>query len=363
MGHRFPRCSGCRVRSPSKAVGRLEASRGDARPHAQPGGGPELRTEYAAASDRYVAARNKLGDAVPRDDSAGGMPVRVKCLHAVRAPPGDARQPDQRGSPSASSRCRVPLRASPSRTPDARRGRRCRHELSAAAGRRTGGGRRPAPPGTADHHAPGRRRRRHRPPERRRVGAHAVVHRQVRGPLGGAGRRAHPHPARRQRCATPPTETASSTAYGRAGVEAEVLSGDAEARTSFLGATAGTGGAACTVVLDIGGGSTEFILGSSAPEAMTSRQLGCVRLTERAMTSDPPSSQDLLGALTVVDAELGAVEALRSAPCEHAHRRRRHHDDGRRAAPRLSDLRGRCDPPRLRSGRRRCAASRMSWRP
>ena len=67
----------------NKAVGRLEASgvmndlndalRSD----------PELAAEYAAASDRFVAARNRLGAPVPRDDSAGGMPVRVKCLHTL----------------------------------------------------------------------------------------------------------------------------------------------------------------------------------------------------------------------------------------------------------------------------------------
>ncbi|MBW3654373.1 MAG: DUF501 domain-containing protein [Actinobacteria bacterium] len=45
----------------------------------------QTAAEYAAASDRYVAARNQLGPRVPRDDSAGGMPVRVKCLHTLYA--------------------------------------------------------------------------------------------------------------------------------------------------------------------------------------------------------------------------------------------------------------------------------------
>lgn len=96
----------------------------------------------------------------------------------------------------------------------------------------------------------------------------------------------------------------------RAGVDAEVLTGDQEARTSFTGATAGARGEAPYLVLDIGGGSTEFILGSSGPEAMTSRQLGCVRLTERCINTDPPTSQDLRGAMAVVDEELSAVEQL-----------------------------------------------------
>ena len=96
----------------------------------------------------------------------------------------------------------------------------------------------------------------------------------------------------------------------RAGIEAEVLSGDEEAQTAFLGATAGSGGDAPYLVLDIGGGSTELILGTTGPEAMTSRQLGCVRLTERAIFEDPPSPADLERAQAVIDAELDAVEAL-----------------------------------------------------
>ena len=96
----------------------------------------------------------------------------------------------------------------------------------------------------------------------------------------------------------------------RTGVPAEVLTGDQEARTAFLGATASVGGEPPFLVLDIGGGSTEFILGSAGPEAMTSRQLGCVRLTERAITSDPPSTHDLQTATAVIEAELDAVEEL-----------------------------------------------------
>ena len=46
---------------------------------------PVLATDYAAASRRYVAARDRLGGPLPRGDSAGGMPARVKCLHALYA--------------------------------------------------------------------------------------------------------------------------------------------------------------------------------------------------------------------------------------------------------------------------------------
>ncbi|HWH31956.1 MAG TPA: Ppx/GppA phosphatase family protein [Egibacteraceae bacterium] len=95
-----------------------------------------------------------------------------------------------------------------------------------------------------------------------------------------------------------------------AGIDAEVLSGAEEARTAFRGATASLDAPAPFLVLDIGGGSTEFILGTTRPEADTSRQLGCVRLTERCLGGDPPAAAQLDEARAVVDAELDAVEAL-----------------------------------------------------
>lgn len=69
----------------SKEVGRLEASGVMQDLNRRLQEEPELSAEYAAASDRYVAARNRLGEPVPRNDSAGGMPVRVKCLHTLYA--------------------------------------------------------------------------------------------------------------------------------------------------------------------------------------------------------------------------------------------------------------------------------------
>ena len=69
----------------NKAVGRLEASGVMSTLTQRLHEDEELAEEYAAASQRYVAARNELGEPVPRDDSAGGMPVRVKCLHTLYA--------------------------------------------------------------------------------------------------------------------------------------------------------------------------------------------------------------------------------------------------------------------------------------
>ena len=96
----------------------------------------------------------------------------------------------------------------------------------------------------------------------------------------------------------------------RAGVSAEVLTGEQEARTAFLGATAAVEGTPPYLVLDIGGGSTELIVGTTGPEAMTSRQLGCVRLTERCLVSDPPTPEELDAAVAVIDAELDAVDRI-----------------------------------------------------
>jgi exopolyphosphatase/guanosine-5'-triphosphate,3'-diphosphate pyrophosphatase len=95
-----------------------------------------------------------------------------------------------------------------------------------------------------------------------------------------------------------------------AGVDAEVLSGQEEARTAFAGAVSSVHGMAPFLVLDIGGGSTEFILGTDEPEAETSRQIGCVRLTERCVRHDPPAPDDLAAVDAAVDRELDAVANL-----------------------------------------------------
>jgi exopolyphosphatase / guanosine-5'-triphosphate,3'-diphosphate pyrophosphatase len=96
----------------------------------------------------------------------------------------------------------------------------------------------------------------------------------------------------------------------RAGVEAEVLSGEQEAATAFLGATVAVAAAAPTLVLDIGGGSTELIVGTDGPAHMVSRQLGCVRLTERCLVDDPPTPAQIEAAIDLIDDELRAAEEV-----------------------------------------------------
>ena len=79
------------------------------------------------------------------------------------------------------------------------------------------------------------------------------------------------------------------------GVDARTISGDEEARLTFLGATAGRNDDRDTVVIDIGGGSTEYVVGRPAEEPTfhTSTQMGSVRFTERFLKSDPPGEHEL----------------------------------------------------------------------
>jgi exopolyphosphatase/guanosine-5'-triphosphate,3'-diphosphate pyrophosphatase len=73
------------------------------------------------------------------------------------------------------------------------------------------------------------------------------------------------------------------------GVDAEVLTGQAEAAAAYRGATAGLADDRPTLVVDIGGGSTELILGDGATaRASVSLDIGCVRLFERHLHGDPP---------------------------------------------------------------------------
>ncbi len=79
-----------------------------------------------------------------------------------------------------------------------------------------------------------------------------------------------------------------------AGLEPRVISGDEEARLVYLSAWRDFGGAGPLAVLDVGGGSTEFIVGEGpAPRAHTSLQVGAVRLTERHVRNDPPAALEL----------------------------------------------------------------------
>jgi exopolyphosphatase/pppGpp-phosphohydrolase len=94
----------------------------------------------------------------------------------------------------------------------------------------------------------------------------------------------------------------------RLGVEPEVVSGDVEAALSFDGAVRHlrTPPDLPVLVVDIGGGSTELILGTSAPEAADSMDIGSVRLHERHLHSDPPTAAEVAACLADIDAHLDA---------------------------------------------------------
>jgi exopolyphosphatase/guanosine-5'-triphosphate,3'-diphosphate pyrophosphatase len=103
----------------------------------------------------------------------------------------------------------------------------------------------------------------------------------------------------------------------RFGIDARIISGDEEARLTFAGATAErTAGGDPLLVLDIGGGSTEFVVGRAGedPDFHASTQAGSVRQTERHITNDPPAPSEV-GALSqavreIVEAQI--PEAVRS---------------------------------------------------
>ena len=94
---------------------------------------------------------------------------------------------------------------------------------------------------------------------------------------------------------------------GILGVRPIVLDGPAEARATFLGATRELSSAR-TLVVDIGGGSTEIVVGAGeAIESAVSLDIGSVRLTERFLRGDPPSAAEISACTEHVDSLLAPV--------------------------------------------------------
>ncbi|GLZ39836.1 Ppx/GppA phosphatase family protein [Actinokineospora sp. NBRC 105648] len=106
------------------------------------------------------------------------------------------------------------------------------------------------------------------------------------------------------------------------GVSAEVISGDEEARLSFVGAVGDLPPEdGPFLVVDVGGGSTELVLGTwdgvkAQVEAARSVDIGCVRITERALRSDPPTADEVAEARAlaadVLDEAFAAVPVSRA---------------------------------------------------
>jgi exopolyphosphatase / guanosine-5'-triphosphate,3'-diphosphate pyrophosphatase len=92
------------------------------------------------------------------------------------------------------------------------------------------------------------------------------------------------------------------------GTTPELLGGEEEGRLSFLGATSDLDPAdGPFLVADIGGGSTEFVVGTTEPEGVLSTDIGCVRITEKFLHSDPPAAEELSQAFDIVRGHLDDV--------------------------------------------------------
>lgn len=117
-------------------------------------------------------------------------------------------------------------------------------------------------------------------------------------------------------CATSATRDAGNSAVftegvrRRLGVELEVLSGDEEAALVYAGAISGLGsgsGSAAAepvLVVDIGGGSTELVLGQDGPRESVSMNIGSVRLHERHLHTDPPTADQVAACVADIDRHL-----------------------------------------------------------
>src|SRR5262249_28512775 len=100
------------------------------------------------------------------------------------------------------------------------------------------------------------------------------------------------------------------------GVAPEVITGDQEARLSFAGAVRGLSATPPYLVVDIGGGSTQFVRGappegtppsgisSSTVDAALSVDIGCVRMTERFLHTDPPTPAEVAAATGYINGQV-----------------------------------------------------------
>jgi exopolyphosphatase/guanosine-5'-triphosphate,3'-diphosphate pyrophosphatase len=124
-------------------------------------------------------------------------------------------------------------------------------------------------------------------------------------------------------CATSATRDASnrelftSGVKKSLGVEVEVIPGEEEAALSFIGATKELSKSdGPFLVVDIGGGSTEFVFGSEKVEFAKSVNIGCVRMSERHLTSQPPTMAQIAEA--IIDIDLAITQAAKVVPISQA---------------------------------------------
>jgi len=118
-------------------------------------------------------------------------------------------------------------------------------------------------------------------------------------------------------CATSATRDATNRdlfldgVHQRLGIFPEVISGDEEARLSFQGATKEfPADQAPFLVVDIGGGSTEFVYGHAGVESAKSVNIGCVRMSERHFQSDPPAEDEIAAATADIQSAIAQAAAV-----------------------------------------------------
>ena len=124
-------------------------------------------------------------------------------------------------------------------------------------------------------------------------------------------------------CATSATRDATNRALfidgvkERLGIEPEVIAGEVEAALSFQGATKDFDKSEGPfLVIDIGGGSTEFVFGTDLVEAARSMNIGCVRMSERHFTGDQPDPGQIASAIEDIDEAIR--QAAKSVPITQA---------------------------------------------
>lgn len=124
-------------------------------------------------------------------------------------------------------------------------------------------------------------------------------------------------------CATSATRDATNRALfidgvkERLGIEPEVIAGEVEAALSFAGATKDFDKSQGPfLVIDIGGGSTEFVFGKDSVEAARSMNIGCVRMSERHFTGDQPDPGQIASAIEDIDEAIR--QAAKSVPITEA---------------------------------------------
>jgi exopolyphosphatase / guanosine-5'-triphosphate,3'-diphosphate pyrophosphatase len=98
------------------------------------------------------------------------------------------------------------------------------------------------------------------------------------------------------------------------GEEPVLLSGEEEARATFVGALSDLPDAGAVLVCDIGGGSTELVVGEGAPERLVSLDIGCVRMFELYLESDPPQKEEIEALRADVLEKLAEVRADLAVP-------------------------------------------------